>query len=613
MTYDKPDPLKVSILFDSTIDGIVDNLPSADQDLTLFLSVDKKIYFSLESCWYSYSPQKWSELVVRSTGDHYIFNGDSLILSPDTGAEIVARLVVVEEGLASLGTASQKDTEFFVSSDDLLQTIQNIEHYTDEFREGLRDSINMESGASLVGYYGRTVSSRLQDTLNLKDFGAMGDGVVDDSIAFNTATAKAITLNKALFIPAGVYILTSPSTLTGRIFIYGNSDVTLVGSVTYQCLTFPASADGGVGVQLTPISPFFGAKGINFKSITSQYALTVIAQVGTKFIDTAQIIDCKFYGDNGFNARNLITATLAHCYFYNNLVGMKTEGCTNWSVSFCNWRNCVNIGAYVTYNTTNPSRKGGENLRFSHCEWACCATGLYLDRHMWASLDSCLFDYCALPLKMRGSIEVKASKTYFGAATVSSILANPAYVPPSTLGVALYLRPYIDGNNIEAGGISCDNCEFVNYTTGSSQPLVYMDGFNVATNLGYYVERIFLNGCKFIQAANHSSTQMLVVSYALNIRQAFSRYYSPNLSTTMTTPYNFNQCLDHSTIGTDTKLCYQNNVEVVPTQEKLKVNTISLVGNQPLVITDGGGNRLMSIDGSGNVKIKGTITPSTTV
>lgn len=44
-------------------------------------------------------------------------------------------------------------------------------------------------------------------TLSVKDFGAIGDGVTDDTNAFQTAIDTAIELNKALFIPTGTYVV----------------------------------------------------------------------------------------------------------------------------------------------------------------------------------------------------------------------------------------------------------------------------------------------------------------------------------------------------------------------------------------------------------------------
>src|SRR6185295_15748501 len=48
-----------------------------------------------------------------------------------------------------------------------------------------------------------------QEFLNVKDFGATGDGVTDDTAAINNAVAAAFTQNAILVFPSGSYLTTS--------------------------------------------------------------------------------------------------------------------------------------------------------------------------------------------------------------------------------------------------------------------------------------------------------------------------------------------------------------------------------------------------------------------
>lgn len=71
------------------------------------------------------------------------------------------------------------------------------------------------AGSSVVGFiqagFGairRSVQDRLRDTINVKDFGAVGDGIVDDTAAFLAAWNAAILLTfPRLYLPAGTYNL----------------------------------------------------------------------------------------------------------------------------------------------------------------------------------------------------------------------------------------------------------------------------------------------------------------------------------------------------------------------------------------------------------------------
>ena len=77
-----------------------------------------------------------------------------------------------------------------------------------------------------TGAVPRSVQSRLSDTVSVKDFGAVGDGTTDDTLAFQRARdylqSLAVALNDGtywqgrmptLYIPAGRYLITSPGVL----------------------------------------------------------------------------------------------------------------------------------------------------------------------------------------------------------------------------------------------------------------------------------------------------------------------------------------------------------------------------------------------------------------
>lgn len=73
----------------------------------------------------------------------------------------------------------------------------------------------------------RTAASKLNDIFSVKDFGAVGDGIVDDTAAFTAAASSAGTRN--VYVPGGSYKVVG--TVTGN--FYSDSPVTVVtGTVT---------------------------------------------------------------------------------------------------------------------------------------------------------------------------------------------------------------------------------------------------------------------------------------------------------------------------------------------------------------------------------------------
>jgi hypothetical protein len=71
------------------------------------------------------------------------------------------------------------------------------------------------NGAAAVA---RTLANRFADVVNVKDFGAVGDGVTDDTAAFQAAVNYGSSNSKAVYIPSGTYV-------SGKITVPSNIDI----------------------------------------------------------------------------------------------------------------------------------------------------------------------------------------------------------------------------------------------------------------------------------------------------------------------------------------------------------------------------------------------------
>ena len=80
----------------------------------------------------------------------------------------------------------------------------------------LHNSFLPSTGSTLVGTTNggtgsvtRTVASKLNDIVSVKDFGAVGNGIADDTAAIQAALTCCYSVNKDLFIPSGNYLISS--------------------------------------------------------------------------------------------------------------------------------------------------------------------------------------------------------------------------------------------------------------------------------------------------------------------------------------------------------------------------------------------------------------------
>jgi hypothetical protein len=229
------------------------------------------------------------------------------------------------------------------------------------------------TGSSLVGQIAtgtgataRTVQSKLRDTISVKDFGAIGDGVANDTAAIQAALTAGAG-NKVSF-PTGTYKVTSTltvSTGTSIEFNGNNASINYTGtgaclqgtSVKYITITRPnitlSSADSAaIGIQFLGgwfikidhpiISGIVGQTGINIVSsnvgalgwgsymieIFQPYLnnMTYGIKTSQQTSDTVQNTHISVYDGWGNN-------TLYPLYFRNvftfNIYGFTPEGCVD--------------------------------------------------------------------------------------------------------------------------------------------------------------------------------------------------------------------------------------------------------------------------------------------
>ena len=77
----------------------------------------------------------------------------------------------------------------------------------------------------------RPLKDRFADIVNVKDFGAKGDGETDDTLAFEKAVAEAARKGGVVYVPHGTYKVAEP--VTGEFISFGHPTIVGEGSVTF--------------------------------------------------------------------------------------------------------------------------------------------------------------------------------------------------------------------------------------------------------------------------------------------------------------------------------------------------------------------------------------------
>lgn len=122
-------------------------------------------------------------------------------------------------------------------------------------------SLAASTGSASVGFINtgtgvvsRTLQDKGRDTVSLKDFGAVGNGTTDDTVAIQAAVVACVASGKTLLVPAGKYRTTTVISVGGKLNIVGEG----------------TSVDRGAGVPGLGSWFFLNHSGQGFFLVTTQ-------------------------------------------------------------------------------------------------------------------------------------------------------------------------------------------------------------------------------------------------------------------------------------------------------------------------------------------------------
>ena len=225
-------------------------------------------------------------------------------------ADNLPQLAVGEVGLAvdtkrvyigNGGTDAPKieNIELLTASSDLLDSADTYTY------KGAAAGYNATTGVTANDPITRTMQQKFDDHASVKDFGAKGDGITDDTIAINRALfelfsrASNTEIRRALFFPAGTYIVSNIIKIPPHAKLWGeghNSSIikatTAGGDAVAMTSDSLQQIDGSIGASSATLPGNLVVDGVTFHAAVAGIDAFVVNQA-----HTVTFSNCRFQGN----------------------------------------------------------------------------------------------------------------------------------------------------------------------------------------------------------------------------------------------------------------------------------------------------------------------------
>jgi hypothetical protein len=193
------------------------------------------------------------------------------------------------------------------------------------------------------------LSKEVNKVINVKSYGAVGDGVTDDTSALENAFADGFTTKRPVVFPDGTYLIRRPLTLRSGMEVYGLGNAT-IKKKTSTTTTLTASLSAGSSTMTVASVSGFEVGDYIFVSSESRIypaarhcSVGIITAINTS---TKQITFESAYKDQKAGA---VKTHAVGCYVSNSCALIRS-----WGTKY----EC--IGAYIHHLTLDGNRVSGE-------------------------------------------------------------------------------------------------------------------------------------------------------------------------------------------------------------------------------------------------------------
>lgn len=254
--------------------------------------------------------------------------------------------------------------------------------------------INDENYWASTGNYNAQVESYRQDVstlrdefnfkntyLNVKEFGAVGDGNTDDTIAFEKALNAVQKSGKTLFIPIGMYIISETITLSNIKGVnivgerFSEKNISNSTKIMFTGTNSLFKIYGAYNFKIENLS-FFGNsnnKIINFSYLTDTHEDVINSRAGFVYFNSVGFFDCinaiEFNSPSGY-------VYLNECYFRckgtSHSIDIGVNNNTNEGImsGYIYIDKCAFEGSDTLENSTFIRVNSGQYVSITNCDFA---------------------------------------------------------------------------------------------------------------------------------------------------------------------------------------------------------------------------------------------------